>query len=118
MQDYRKLEVWRKSHGLCLDIYRSTGNFPREEIYGLTAQMRRCAASIPSNIAEGCGRGSTPDFARFLYVALGSANELEYQALLAKDLGYLGDKAHQELSTNACAVKQMLTKLLSKVKNC
>jgi four helix bundle protein len=115
MQDYRRLDVWRKSHGLCLDIYRATRGFPREEIYGLTAQMRRCAVSIPSNIAEGCGRGSNPDFARFLHTSMGSANELEYQMLLAGDLGYLEKEAYDGLAIKMTGIKQMLARLIQKV---
>jgi four helix bundle protein len=87
MQDFRNLLVWQKSHELVLEIYRISRDFPREELFGLTSQMRRCAVSVPSNIAEGCGRGSDPDFARFLIIAMGSCSELEYQVLLSRDLG-------------------------------
>lgn len=89
MQDFRQLKVWEKAHQLTLSIYKVTSDFPKTEQYGLVSQMRRSAASITCNIAEGCGRGSDQDFARFLQMALGSACELEYQLLLAKDLGWL-----------------------------
>ena len=75
MQDFKKLQVWQKSHDLTLRMYELTSRFPREEMYGLTNQIRRACASIPTNIAEGCGRGSSADFARFLHIAMGSANE-------------------------------------------
>jgi len=77
MRDFRGLSVWENSHSLTLLIYKSTSSFPKEELYGLTSQMRRSASSIPSNIAEGCGRDSQPQLARFLNIAFGSASELE-----------------------------------------
>ena len=97
MQDFRKLQVWEKSHNLTLRIYKLTSKFPREEIYGLTSQMRRADASIPTNIAEGCGRESAADFARFLQIASGSASETEYLILLAHDLKYFTADQHAEL---------------------
>jgi len=89
LRDFRKQKVWEKSHLLTLEIYRATENFPREELYGLTGQIRRASASIPANIAEGCGKDGDADFARFLQIARGSASELEYHLLLVKDLGFL-----------------------------
>src|SRR5947209_6396749 len=94
MQDFRNLLVWQKSHELVLQVYRISRDFPREEFFGLTSQMRRCAVSVRSNIAEGCGRGSDPDFARFLIIAMGSSSELEYQLLLSRDLGYVETSMH------------------------
>ena len=87
MQHFRNLLVWQKSHEMVLQVYRISRDFPREELYGLTSQLRRAAVSIPSNIAEGCSRGSDADFGRFLIIALGSSSEVEYQLLLARDLG-------------------------------
>ena len=116
MQDFRKLLVWKKSHALVLEAYRVSRDFPRDELFGLTSQMRRCAVSMPSNIAEGCGRGSDPDFARFLLMAMGSSSELEYQLLLSKDLGYLDTALHQNLETKVIEVKRMLASLINKVK--
>ena len=86
MKNFRELKVWEKAHLLTIDIYRITATFPKEEMYGLTSQIRRASSSIPANIAEGCGRGSDNDFRRFLQIAMGSASELEYHLLLAHDL--------------------------------
>ena len=86
MQDFKNLKVWEKSHQVAIILCRLTRGFPREEIYGLTSQIRRSATSIGANIAEGCGRGSNADMARFLQVAMGSACELEYHLLLSRDL--------------------------------
>ena len=89
MKDFRKLKVWKRAHELVLEIYKITHQFPKEELYGLTNQIRRSSSSIPTNIAEGCGRAGDTEFHRFLIIAMGSASELEYQAVLAHDLGYL-----------------------------
>ena len=116
MQDFRDLKVWQKSHGGIREIYRASADFPREEIYGLTAQLRRAAISVGANIAEGCGRGSDPDFARFLQMAMGSASEVEYLLLLARDLNYLSADVHMGLSTEISEVKRMLSALLKKLR--
>jgi four helix bundle protein len=116
VQDFRNLVVWQKSHELALGIYRLSRDFPREELYGLASQMRRAAVSIPSNIAEGCGRGSDPDFARFLVIAMGSSSELEYQLLLAKDLGYVETTMHESLERKIMEIKKMLSSLIQRVK--
>ena len=89
MKDFRNLKVWEKSHQLALAVYKATSTFPRHELYGLTSQIRRACASIPANIAEGCGRSGDAELARFLQIAMGSASELEYHLLLARDLGFL-----------------------------
>lgn len=89
MRDFRKNKVWEQSHKLTLEIYLVTKNFPSEEKFGLISQMRRARASIPTNIAEGCGKSSKKDFARYLGIAFGSASELEYQILLSRDLNFL-----------------------------
>jgi len=89
MRDFEKLSVWEKAHQLTLNIYQSTDQFPNDEQYGLTSQMRRSASSIPSNIAEGCGRNPQPQFARFLNIAFGSASELESQIILSEYLGFI-----------------------------
>jgi four helix bundle protein len=99
MQDFRKLVVWQKSHQLTLDIYKITRAYPKEELYGLTSQTRRAAASIPTNIAEGCGRNGGADLARFLDIALGSACELDYHFLLARDLDFFTNADYGRLST-------------------
>jgi four helix bundle protein len=116
MQNFKKLQVWEKSHDLTLKIYGVTSQFPREEIYGLTSQIRRACASIPTNIAEGCGRASSADFARFLQIAMGSASETEYLVLLAHDLKYLTADQHTELIDATIRVKKMLTALLKNVR--
>ena len=116
MKDFRQLKVWQKAHALTLEIYRITGEFPRSERYGLTSQLRRSVSSVPSNIAEGCGRGTDADFARFLQIALGSASEVEYQLLLSHDLGFLPTPVHQAVEERTTEVKRMLTSLLRKLR--
>ena len=116
MQSFRSLRVWEKAHRLTLDIYSSSKLFPREEMYGLTSQMRRASASIGMNIAEGCCRKGNVEMARFLQMAMGSASELEYQLLLAHDLDYFQDLEYEKLSAQAVEVKRMLSSLTRKVK--
>jgi four helix bundle protein len=116
MKDFRDYKVWEKSHGLTLSVYRATRSFPKEELFGLTSQIRRACSSIPANIAEGCGRGSNRDFARFLQIAMGSASELEYHLVLAHDLALLRRPDFDELTRCTTEVKRMLTALLQKVK--
>jgi len=111
MQDFRNLLVWQKAHKLTLRIYRMTATFPDFERFGLANQMRRSAASIPTNLAEGCGRASRSDMARFLSMALGSANELHYQIMLATDLGYLPDEGSLAAHADVEEIKRMLTSL-------
>ena len=111
MKDFRTLLVWQRSHAFVLEIYRVTREFPGDEAFGLRAQLRRAAASVPTNIAEGCGRGGDSDFARFVQIALGSASETEYHLLLAKDLGYIGDRENGALTQEIQEVKRMLTGL-------
>jgi len=109
MRDFRELKVWQKAHALTLDVYRATKSFPREELYGLTSQIRRAAVSIAANIAEGAGKNSRPEFARFLQIASGSASELEYHLLLAGDLGYLSSEFCHGLSEQVVETKKMLS---------
>jgi four helix bundle protein len=111
MQDFRRVQAWQKSHDLVLAVYRLTEHFPKEEAYGLTSQLRRAACSIPMNVAEGCGRTSQTEFARFLDIAAGSASELAYQLLLVRDLGLVDQKKYQELSERADHVRKMLINL-------
>ena len=89
MRNFKDLKVWEKAHRLTLDLYRTTRSFPQSELYGLTTQIRRAAASIGANLAEGCGRLTDPEMGRFLQIAMGSASELDYHLLLAKDLQLL-----------------------------
>ena len=116
MQSFRSLRVWEKSHRLTLDVYTSSKSFPREEIYGLTSQMRRASASIGMNIAEGCCRKGNVEMGRFLQIAMGSASEVEYQLLLAHDLDYLQNPEYERLVAQAIEVKRMLSSLMQKVK--
>jgi four helix bundle protein len=116
MKDFRELIVWRKAHDLTLVIYRATSKFPKEELYGLTSQMRRAAVSIPANIAEGCGRGSDADFGRLLQIAMGSASELEYHLLLASDLTFVDKKTHISMEADVAEIKKMLASLLKKLR--
>jgi four helix bundle protein len=112
MKDFRQLKVWEKSHQLALAIYKLTKEFPKEELYGLTSQIRRSSMSIPTNIAEGCGRNTDADFARFLQMAMGSASEAEYQLILAHDLGFLSKDSYEKLHSEVEEVKRMLASLL------
>jgi four helix bundle protein len=116
MKDFRNLKVWQKSHLLVLEIYKQTKLFPKEEIYGITSQIRRAAISITSNIAEGCGRGSDAEFARFSQIVLGSACEVEYQLLLSHDLGYLQTLIYDKINKDLIEIKKMLTSLIKKLK--
>jgi four helix bundle protein len=116
VQSFRSLRVWEKAHKLTLDIYTSSKTFPREEMYGLTSQMRRSSASVGMNIAEGCCRKGNVEMGRFLQIAMGSASELEYQLLLAHDLAYLQNLEYERLSAQAVEVKRMLSSLMQKVK--
>jgi four helix bundle protein len=108
MQDFRNLKVWQKAHALTLAIYRGTRDFPSDEKFGITSQLRRSCASIPANIAEGCARGGDVDFARFVNIAAASASETDYHLLLARDLQYLEDSVYQPLFEQVSEVKRML----------
>lgn len=112
MKDFRQLQMWEKSHQLALAVHKMTKDFAKEELYGLTSQIRRASMSIPTNIAEGWGRNTDPEFARLLQFAMGSASETEYQLLLARDLGFLPDDMYTVLHNNVEEVKRMLASLL------
>jgi four helix bundle protein len=116
MQSFRNLRVWQKAHSMTLEVYRLTRAFPKEELYGLTSQMRRSACSVGANIAEGCCKSGDRDFGRFLQIAAGSAGELEYHAVLAHDLGLLNPADYQRLLEQAVEVKRMLSSLLKKLR--
>ena len=117
LKNYKELNVWQKSYKLCLDIYNITKGFPKDEQYGLTSQIRRAAISLPSNIAEGYGRKTTPDYLRSLYIACGSCCELETQILLSSDLGYIEDKDIKELPSKIGEVERMLKALIRSLEN-
>jgi len=108
LRDFRELKVWEKAHRLTLEVYRVSRTFPTDELYGLTRQTRRASASIGANIAEGAGKDSRAEFGRFLQIALGSASELEYHILLARDLNYLSTEDYEFLSAQVVETKRML----------
>jgi four helix bundle protein len=115
MGDYRSLHVWKRAHGLALTTYSTTRAFPRDELFGLTSQMRRAAVSVAANLAEGCGRDSDAEIARFARISLGSASELEYFLLLSGDLGYIDPTEQKELLDEVAQIKPMLAKLAHKL---
>lgn len=108
MRNFQDLLVWQKSHELTLKIYKISSSFPKEELFGLSSQIRRSAVSIGSNIAEGCGRNSDAEMKRFLVISTGSCSELECQIILAKDLGYIPDIIFAELSEKVNTTRRML----------
>jgi four helix bundle protein len=116
MKNYKKLIVWKKAHETVVEVYKISKHFPKEEQYGLTSQMRRAALSVPTNIAEGCGKFTQNDLAKFLQHAQGSIQEVEYLCLLAYDLAYLRKEAFQKLETQAGEVKAMLISLIKKIR--
>ena len=109
MREFRSLEIWKRSHSFTLKVYEMTKNFfPKEELFVLTSQLRRSAASIPTNIAEGCGRKTNTELARFLQISLGSASEAEYLLLLAKDLQYINEDVFNKYNIEVIEIKKML----------
>ena len=117
MRDFHKLGIWQRSHQLTLDVYRASKAFPKDELFGLTSQIRRAASSIPTNIAAGCGRASNKDYAHFLQIAIGSASEAEYELLLAHDLEYINDEAFNKLTSETIAIRKMIIKYQSELKD-
>ncbi len=116
MRDFKSLKVWQKGIKLVVEVYKSSKNFPSEELYGLTSQMRRSAISIPSNIAEGSGRNSDKEFHRFLDISLGSSFELETQIIIAHELEFLSDNTFSELSKKVQEEQKMITGLQKTIK--
>jgi four helix bundle protein len=116
MRNYRDLLVWEKAHSLALGVYRETKVFPAEERFGLTSQLRRAASSIPANLAEGCGRRSDGEMARFVQIAMGSGAELSYHLLLCRDLGMLGAAEFLRLAPDADEIMRMLSALSGKLR--
>ncbi len=116
MKNYKNLKVWQKGMELVKNVYKSSRKFPKEELYRLTSQMRRSAISIPSNIAEGSGRGTDKDFNRFLDIALGSSFELETQIIIANDLGFLSEHDYNDLSLRVNEEQKMITGLQKSLK--
>ncbi|MEZ5346632.1 MAG: four helix bundle protein [Pyrinomonadaceae bacterium] len=117
MKDFRKLRVWRDSHNLTLKIYKISKNFPNNELFSLTSQMRRSSASIATNIAEGCGRDGDRELARFLQIAMGSSYELDYQLMLSRDLGYVNPSTYVEINDSIDKVKRQLALFLKRLRS-
>ena len=116
MKDFRTLKVWEKSHQFTLKIYSLSRNFPKDELFGLISQIRRASSSIAINIAEGCGRGSDADFARFLQISMGSASETEYLIMLCADLEYIPNDSKETLLLEVQELKMMLVSLIKTIR--
>jgi four helix bundle protein len=116
MQRYQNLAVWQKAHALVLDVYRATKSFPADERFAMTSQMRRASFSIAANIAEGCGRETQKELAQFFQIAMGSAFEVEYFFLLARDLEYLDEQSYIRLNTAIDELKRMLYAFLLRIR--
>ena len=115
MRDFKKYDIWILSHAFTLEIYKITSSFPKEEIYGLTSQIRRSSSSIPTNISEGCGRNSDKEFNQFLNIALGSANETEYLLILSNDLNYISEEIFKNSEIQINTIKSKIYKLKEKL---
>jgi four helix bundle protein len=115
MEDFEDLRVWVKAYELTLGVYKKTRGFPRDEMYGLTSQLRRAASSVGANIAEGCGRRSDPEMRRFLQIARGSANEVEYHLLLSRDLELLSVDEFEELEAMVLEIQRMLASFVQRL---
>jgi four helix bundle protein len=116
MRDFKTLTVWQKAHQLTLGVYKATSGFPKDEIYGLTSQLRRATVSISANIAEGCGKSTDADFARYIHIAIGSANEVDYYFLLSRDLTFISEELFSKLSSDVIEVRRMLISFVQKLK--
>lgn len=116
MRNYKDLKVWEKAHLFALEIYKTSKGFPKEEQFNITSQIRRASISIPTNIAEGCGKFSNKDFGNFLQIALGSSNEVEYLVLFSHELGLLDKKLFETFSREIGEIKGMLISLIKKVR--
>ncbi len=116
MKDFRNLKVWERDHKLTITIYLLTKKFPKDELYGITSQIRRACSSIPTNIAEGCGKDSQSELSRFLQIAMGSSSELDYLLMLAHELTYIDDNVYLETSKELIEVRRMLNAFIRKIK--
>ena len=117
MKDFKKQVIWQRSHTLTVEIYKATKSFPKEELYGLTSQIRRAIVSVPTNIAEGCGRRTNAELANFLNIASGSASEVEYELLIAKELEYITADQYNSWTQEICEIRSMLAAYMHKLKN-
>ncbi len=115
MRNFQELSIWQKAHTLTLKVYLITKEFPKDELYGLISQMRRSSSSIPTNIAEGCGRNSDPELRRFLIISSGSCSELQYQLLLSKDLKFISEDVCKELSEQVIEIRKMIHSFIQKL---
>jgi four helix bundle protein len=115
MRDFRKYNVWQESHLFTLEIYQITKEFPKEELFGLTSQLRRAVSSIPTNFAEGCGSSSEKEFARYLNIAIASCSEVEYLLLLTTDLKYFKTEIHQVLQSKVIQIRKQIYQLKLKL---
>jgi four helix bundle protein len=116
LRDFHQLKVWEKAHAFTLSIYKISSVFPKEELYGLTSQVRRAALSIPANIAEGCGKDGEADLARYFQISMGSSSELEYELLLAHDLGYIHQEQYELLILDLTEIRKMLNSFLQRLR--
>lgn len=116
MVDYRNYKVWQKAHLLVIEVYQITDTFPKKEQFGLVSQMNRAVVSIPTNIAEGCGRETQKELIRFLYISSGSAHELEYLVMLSKELNFINQEQFNTISAKIEEIKKMLASLINKIK--
>lgn len=117
MKDFKDMTIWQRSHKLTLEIYRVTSHFPKDEMYGLTSQLRRAVTSIPTNIAEGCGRRTNAELANFLNIASGSASEVEYEILLAKELGYIAEEQCDSWTREIHELRSMLAAYMKRLRS-
>ena len=117
MKDYKTLNVWKEAHELTLLVYKQSASFPKEEKYGITSQLRRSAASIPTNIAEGCGRDGDAELKRFLQIAMGSACETEYLLLLSNSLNILNGESYEILQSKITTIMKMLAAFIKKIRH-
>ncbi len=115
IRSYRDLEVWKKAMGLVTDVYRLTQAFPKDEMYGLTSQIRRAASSIPANIAEGWGRNMTGEYVQFLRIARGSLLELETHITIAENLGYISQQAGSQVAKRTEEIGKMMCALIASI---
>jgi four helix bundle protein len=116
MRNFKDLEVWEEAHKIALTIYKLTKNFPKEEVYGITSQLRRSGLSVPTNIAEGCGRGSQAELKRFCDIVMGSASEVEYLLLFCRDLGLIEESSYSEINEQLITLKKRLNAFIQKLK--